>query len=103
MSASSFKFALRLPSQSENELGAGSGDAARVFQLGRPGGASVLTWEGNAVKCDVCGTEVANSEEMKAHMEREHPLDERDKDEELESPDFAEDQANMAPIVPGKN
>ena len=57
--------------------------------------------------CDVCGMEVANSEEMKMHMEREHPLDERDGDEELESPDFADDkevdQAQRAPIIPGKN
>jgi hypothetical protein len=51
------------------------------------------------VKCDVCGTEVANSEEMKAHMEREHSLDERE-DEELEEPDFADKQA---PVIPGKN
>jgi hypothetical protein len=51
------------------------------------------------VKCDVCGTEVANSEEMKAHMEREHPLDERE-DEELEEPDFVD---QPAPIAPGKN
>jgi hypothetical protein len=41
-----------------------------------------------AVKCEVCDAEVANSEEMKAHMEREHPIDERD--DELEQPDLME-------------
>jgi hypothetical protein len=46
--------------------------------------------------------EVANSEEMKAHMEREHPLDERG-DEELEKPDLIEDQEQSEPIEPGKN
>jgi len=38
------------------------------------------------MKCDVCNEEFANSEEVKLHKEREHPMDER-KDEELESPD----------------
>jgi hypothetical protein len=54
------------------------------------------------MKCDVCGAEVANSEELKAHVEREHSLDERD-DEELEAPDLMDDQAEQAPIIPGKN
>jgi hypothetical protein len=26
------------------------------------------------MKCDVCGQEVANSEELKAHQERVHPM-----------------------------
>ena len=54
------------------------------------------------MKCDVCGAEVANSEEMKAHVEREHPLDERE-DEELEEPDYADDKVQPAPVIPGKN
>lgn len=54
------------------------------------------------MRCEICDTEVANSEELKAHMEREHPLDERG-DEELEKPDLMEDEAPPAPIVPGKN
>jgi hypothetical protein len=54
------------------------------------------------VKCDICQQDFANSEELKAHMERDHPLDERG-DEELEAPDMAPDQADRAPIVPGKN
>lgn len=54
------------------------------------------------MKCEICDQEVANSEEMKAHMEREHPLGERG-DEELEKPDMLEEQELPAPIVPGKN
>ena len=54
------------------------------------------------MKCDVCGAEVANSEEMKAHMEREHTLDERD-EPELEEPDYADDKVEPAPVIPGKN
>lgn len=61
----------------------------RVFEMRRSSRkvlAPQTSLEGNAVKCEVCGTEVANSEEMKAHMEREHSIDERD--EELEEPDL---------------
>ncbi len=54
------------------------------------------------MKCEICDAEVANSEEHKAHMEREHPLDERG-DEELESPDLSEEPAPEVPVVPGKN
>lgn len=53
------------------------------------------------MKCDVCGTEVANSEELKAHMEREHTLEERS-DEELESPNFAEDKEEQPAPVRGQ-
>jgi hypothetical protein len=52
--------------------------------------------------CEICNAEVANSEELKAHMEREHPLDERG-DEELEKPDLIDQPLSGAPIVPGKN
>ena len=45
------------------------------------------------MKCEVCGTEIANSEELKAHMEREHSLDERD--EELEMPDLAPEREEV--------
>lgn len=51
------------------------------------------------MKCEVCGAEVANSEEMTAHMEREHSLDERDDEQELEEPDYADDKA---PVVQGQ-
>jgi hypothetical protein len=57
------------------------------------------------VKCEICGTELANSEEMKDHMEREHPLDERgdQAEDELEKPDMLDEQVLPAPIIPGKN
>ena len=56
------------------------------------------------MQCDVCGAEVENSEEMKAHKEREHSLDERDgEDEELEKPDFMEGEPRPAPVIPGKS
>ena len=42
------------------------------------------------MKCSICGADVANSEELKAHMEREHTLEERE-DEELEKPDMMEE------------
>ena len=58
------------------------------------------------MKCEICDAEIANSEELKAHMEREHPLDERG-DEELESPDLAPDKeeepAAMVHGIPGRN
>ncbi len=54
------------------------------------------------MKCGICDAEVANSEELKAHMEREHTLEERG-DEELEKPDLIDQPLSGAPIVPGKN
>ncbi len=55
------------------------------------------------MKCDVCNAEVANSEELKAHMEREHPVGEQG-DEELEAPDMLKEaQEKGAPVIPGKN
>lgn len=53
------------------------------------------------MKCEICDTEVANSEDLKAHMEREHPMG--DNDDELEAPDMLTGQQEGAPIVPGKN
>ena len=57
------------------------------------------------MKCEICGTELANSEDMKGHMEREHPLDERGEqgEDELEKPDMLREQEQRSPIVPGKN
>lgn len=56
------------------------------------------------MNCEICDAEVANSEELKGHMEREHPLDERgDVDEELEKPDLLEAPVPQAPVIPGKN
>ena len=54
------------------------------------------------MRCEVCDAELANSEELKAHMEREHPLGEG-ADEELEAPDMLEQQEKGATIIPGKN
>ena len=54
------------------------------------------------MKCEICNAEVANSEEMKAHMEREHPVGDRD-DKDLEAPDMLSGQEQGAPVVPGKN
>lgn len=53
------------------------------------------------MKCDICGEEIANSEEMKAHKEREHPLDER-QEGEFEEPDMLE-EVEKGPIIPGRN
>jgi len=50
------------------------------------------------MKCDVCGAEVANSEELKAHMEREHAPNEGD--EELEAPDLIQQEEEAE--VPGR-
>lgn len=44
--------------------------------------------EVSKVKCDVCDQEVANSEELKAHKEREHPSDLSE--EPVEAPDMME-------------
>ena len=55
------------------------------------------------MKCEICDAEVANSEEMKAHMEREHPMGGDQNDDELEAPDMLTGQKEGAPIVPGKN
>ena len=57
--------------------------------------------EDKALKCEICNQDFANSEEMKAHMERDHTLEERE-DAELEAPDMIE-QAESAPVIPGKN
>jgi hypothetical protein len=53
------------------------------------------------LKCEICKQDFANSEELKAHMERDHTMEERD-DAELETPDMI-DRPQEAPIVPGKN
>ncbi|GEM_PF-6726208 len=57
------------------------------------------------MRCEICDADLANSEELKAHMEHEHPLDERGEqgEDELEKPDLPREQEQRAPIVPGKN
>jgi hypothetical protein len=53
------------------------------------------------MRCDICNEEFSNSEEVKLHMERAHPMDER-KDEELESPDQidSEQSTDSEPVRP---
>ena len=53
------------------------------------------------MKCDVCNEEFANSEEVKLHKERVHPLDERKSgDENLEQPDMMDGEPERPePIV----
>lgn len=55
------------------------------------------------MKCEICGQDFANSEEIKAHMERDHETG----DEELEKPDMMREEegaeAQRAPAVPGKD
>lgn len=57
------------------------------------------------MRCEVCNAELANSEELKDHMERVHPLDERGEqgEDELEKPDKLDEPEKLAPIIPGKN
>jgi hypothetical protein len=54
------------------------------------------------MKCEICDRDFANSEQVKLHMERDHPLDDRE-DEELEKPDLIEEAEQPEPIVsPGR-
>ena len=46
------------------------------------------------MKCDICQQEFANSEELKAHKERDHTLEEQG-DEELEAPDMAPEHSGV--------
>jgi hypothetical protein len=51
------------------------------------------------MKCEICDREFANTEEVKLHIEREHPLDERD-DDKLEKPDLIDEPAEeQVPVV----
>lgn len=51
------------------------------------------------MKCEICDREFPNSEQVKLHVERDHPLDER-KDEELEKPDLMPEEAEEPmPVV----
>ena len=45
------------------------------------------------MKCDICDAEFPNSEALKAHMERDHPMGEESKESELEKPDFLADDS----------
>ncbi|HEV2035198.1 MAG TPA: hypothetical protein VGU71_13540 [Candidatus Dormibacteraeota bacterium] len=44
------------------------------------------------MKCDICGQDVGNSEEVQKHKEQMHPADENDEStENLERPDLVGD------------
>jgi hypothetical protein len=49
------------------------------------------------MKCDVCGQEFANSEEIKAHKEREHPVGENGNPEVVREP--VEEPEMPEPVV----
>ena len=49
------------------------------------------------MKCDICDQEFPNSEAVKAHKEREHPIGEEKQDVELEKPDFLADDSEPEP------
>ncbi len=53
------------------------------------------------MKCDICGEEVDNSEDLATHMEKMHAIEETDKPEEAETPK-EEDVPQPAPIIPGR-
>jgi len=99
----------------ENELGPGSGYGAGVLGVKR---LSRKVWalhssfrREKTVKCNICQQDFANSEDLKAHMERDHTLEER-QDSQLESPDMMAQEEEQAaegppaegpPVIPGKN
>jgi hypothetical protein len=50
------------------------------------------------MKCDVCGQEFANSEEVKAHKERDHPVGENGGEPEM-APEPVEEPEAPDPVV----
>lgn len=50
------------------------------------------------MKCDICDQEFANSEEVKAHMEREHPMGEQEH-ADVENPDMMDKDSESEPVV----
>ncbi len=51
------------------------------------------------MKCDICDQEFANSEEVKAHKERDHPMGEQ-KDAGGEKPDEMKEDSDSEPVEP---
>ncbi len=51
------------------------------------------------MKCDICDQEFANSEEVKAHKEREHPMGTQ-KNEDVENPDMMDKDSESEPVEP---
>lgn len=69
-----------------------------VFEVSAPPVRAEYSGNGGcAVKCDVCEKECANSEELQAHKEREHPVTDRDDGPEM--PDRIEGGERPEPIV----
>jgi len=54
------------------------------------------------VKCDICGEEVDNSEDLAKHMEKMHAIAETEQPEEEAETPKEEEVPNPAPIVPGR-
>jgi hypothetical protein len=53
------------------------------------------------VKCDVCGREFNNSEEVKQHREQMHPMDEHEiKDMGEENPEIKHEEADSEIEMP---
>ncbi len=55
-----------------------------------------------SVKCDICGEEVDNSEDLAKHMEKMHAIAETEQPEEEAETPKEEEVPNPAPIVPGR-
>jgi hypothetical protein len=51
------------------------------------------------MKCDICDQEFANSEAVKAHKEREHPMGVQ-KDEDVENPSVMDKDLESKPVEP---
>jgi len=49
------------------------------------------------MKCDICDEEFANSEEVKAHKEREHPMGQED---DIENPETMDEDSGSEPAAP---
>jgi hypothetical protein len=50
------------------------------------------------MKCDICDQEFANSEEVQAHKEREHPMG-MQQGEDVENPDLMDKDSESEPVV----
>lgn len=54
------------------------------------------------VKCDICGEEVDNSEDLAKHMEKMHAIAEMEEPEKEAETPTEEDVPDPAPIVPAR-
>jgi hypothetical protein len=58
--------------------------------------ASIKSKEDANVKCEVCGKELNNSEELNKHLEQEHPMDELDI-KDSENPEIKREMPDSEP------